>query len=130
MAWVEAPKRMALSLLIFSMFDDGDNTVHGVVHECTMKLAMQISLYSAQCYRYSLLPTISMTGVLSCKAIESSFTTPLFKGFLEGLLNKMQPYPTPNSVIVMDNTKVHRSLDICETIEAQYASNYSNPSLC
>ena len=71
-----------------------------------------------------------MTGVLSCKIIEGSFTTPLFKEFLEGLLNEMQPYPAPNSVIVMDNAKVHRSPEICEMIEAWYVSNFSNQSLC
>jgi len=91
---------------------------------------LPISLYSALRYRYSLLPAISMTGVLSCKIVEGSFTTPLFKGFLEGLLNEMQPYPAPNSVIVMDNAKVHRSPEIREMIEARYASNYSNQSLC
>jgi len=71
-----------------------------------------------------------MTGVLSCKIVEGSFITPLFKRFLEGLFNKMQPYLAPNSIIVMDNAKVHRSPEICEMIEAQYASNYSNQSLC
>jgi hypothetical protein len=71
-----------------------------------------------------------MSGVLSCKVVEGSFTTPLFKGFLEGLLNEMQPYPAPNSVIIMDNAKVHRSPEIREIIEARYASNYSSRSLC
>jgi transposase len=63
-----------------------------------------------------------MSGVLSCKIVEGSFTTPLFKGFLEGLLNEMQPYPAPNSVIVMDNAKIHRSPEIREIIEARYES--------
>jgi hypothetical protein len=71
-----------------------------------------------------------MSGVLSCKVVEGSFTTPLFKGFLEGLLNEMQPYPAPNSVIIMDNAKVHRSPEIREMIEARYAFNYSVQSLC
>jgi hypothetical protein len=87
-------------------------------------------LYSAVCYRYSMLPAISMNGVLSCKILEGSFTTPLFKGFLEGLLNKMQPYPAPNSVIVMDNAKIHKSPEIRKMIEARYVSNYSNQRLC
>lgn len=85
---------------------------------------LPIFLYSTLCYRYLLLSAISMTGVLSCKVVKGSFTTPLFKGFLEGLLNKMQPYPAPNSVIVMDNAKVHRSPEIHEMIEAWYTFNY------
>src|SRR5882724_4999810 len=58
------------------------------------------SFHSALCYRYSLLPAISMSSILSCKIVEGSFTTPLFKGFLQGLFNEM-PYPGPNSVIFM-----------------------------
>ena len=75
-----------------------------------------------------MLPAISMTGVLSCNIDEGSFTTLLFKVFLEGLLNEMQPYPAPNSVVIMDNAKVHKSPEICEMIEARYVSNYSNES--
>ena len=87
------------------------------------------SFHSALCYRYSLLHAISKSGILSCKIVKGSFTTPLFKGFLQGLLNEIQPYPGPNSVIVMDNAKVHRSPQICGLIEAQYVSNNSNQSL-
>ena len=58
-----------------------------------------------------------MTGVLFCTIVEGSFTIPLFKAFLNGLLNEMQPYPAPNSVIIMDNAKIHN-----EMIEAQYFS--------
>jgi len=61
-----------------------------------------------------------MSGVLSCKVVEGSFTTSLFKGFLEGLLNEMQPYPAPNSVIVLDNAKVHKNPEIHEMIEGWY----------
>jgi hypothetical protein len=70
-----------------------------------------------------------MAGVLSCKIMEGSFTALLFKGFHQGLLNKMQPYPAPNLVIVMDNAKVHRSPEIHEMIEAQYDSNFKS-ELC
>jgi hypothetical protein len=69
-----------------------------------------------------MLPAISMTGVLSCKIVEGSFTTPLFKVFLEGLLNEMQPYPAPNSVVIMDNAKIHKSPEIREMIETRYVA--------
>ena len=63
-----------------------------------------------------------MTGVLFCTIVEGSFSIPLFKAFLNGLLNEMQPYPAPNSVIIMDNAKIHKSPEIREMIEARYVS--------
>lgn len=39
--------------------------------------------------------------------------------FIEGLLNNMQPYPARNSVIVMDNCKIHKHPDIQNLIEAR-----------
>ena len=64
----------------------------------------------------------AMTSVLICTIVEGSFTIPLFKAFFNGLLNEMHPYPDPNSVIIMDNAKIHKSPEICEMIEAQYFS--------
>lgn len=68
-----------------------------------------------------------MSGILSCKIVEGSFITSLFKGFLKGLLNEMQPYPAPNSVIVLDNAKVHKNPEICEMIEGWYVISQDVP---
>lgn len=68
-------------------------------------------------YRYSLLPALSLDGMLYAKIVEGSFTTVKFKGFLEGLLDHMQPFPAPNSVIVMDNARIHKHPDIRAMIE-------------
>lgn len=70
--------------------------------------------------RYSLLPALSLDGILHVKIVEGSFTTVLFKEFLEGLLDQMQPFPAPNSVIVLDNARIHRHPDITAMIEARY----------
>lgn len=43
--------------------------------------------------------------------------TTLFHDFIEGLLDRMQPFPAPNSVIVMDNARIHKNPHIVELIE-------------
>jgi hypothetical protein len=66
-----------------------------------------------------------LDGIISYKIVEGSFPTSLFKIFLEGLLNEMQPFLAANSVIVMDNCKIHRSPRIQEMIEEQYTFSFS-----
>lgn len=53
--------------------------------------------------RFSILLALSLDGILAVKIIEGSFTTESFKDFIDGLLDHMNPFPGPNSVIVMDN---------------------------
>ena len=70
--------------------------------------------------RYSVLPALSLNDILYASIVEGSFNTALFKDFIKGLLNQMQPYLAPNSVIVMDNCRIHKSLRIREMIEAWF----------
>jgi len=49
--------------------------------------------------------------------IEGSYNGDLFHSFIAGLLDKMQPFPAPNSVIVMDNCAIHKGPDIRALIE-------------
>ncbi|KIL55693.1 hypothetical protein M378DRAFT_17709 [Amanita muscaria Koide BX008] len=67
--------------------------------------------------RYSLLPALSLEGMLHVKIVEGSFTTVLFEEFIDGLLNKMQPFPAKNSVIILDNARIHKHPWIMEKIE-------------
>lgn len=39
---------------------------------------------------------------------------------MDTLLTKMQPFPLPNSVVVMDNATVHHFDGLREMVEAQY----------
>jgi transposase len=55
--------------------------------------------------------------MLACNIVEGSYSAPQFKNFLRGLLNEMQPFPGRNSVIVMDNARIHRSPGLREMIE-------------
>jgi hypothetical protein len=57
---------------------------------------------------FSILPALSLNGILSMKIVEGSFDTVLFYQFIDELLDNMQPFPARNSVIVMDNCPIHK----------------------
>ena len=63
------------------------------------------------------MPTLSLDGILDVKIIEGSFNTESFKDFIDGLLDHMNPFLGQNSVIVMDNCRIHRSQAIRDMIK-------------
>lgn len=67
--------------------------------------------------RYSLLPALSMDGIIYAKIVEGSFTAMKFYNFIEALLDRMQPFPQPNSVIIMDNARIHKDPRVLDLIE-------------
>ena len=70
--------------------------------------------------RYSVLPALSLNeGVLHCDIIEGAFDTAEFYKFIDQTLDRMQPFPAPNSVIVMDNCQIHKHPDIVNLIKSQ-----------
>lgn len=71
-------------------------------------------------FRYSVLPALSLDGVLAVDIVEGSYDTEAFSDFVEGLLDRMQPFPLPNSVIVLDNCRIHKAQQIRDMIEARY----------
>ena len=67
-----------------------------------------------------MLPALSLNdGVLHCDIIEEAFDTTAFYKFIERTLDQMQPFPSSNSVIVMDNCQIHKSPEIMNLIESQ-----------
>ncbi|KAF9224700.1 hypothetical protein BS17DRAFT_701547, partial [Gyrodon lividus] len=65
---------------------------------------------------YSILPAISLDGVIHLKVINCSFTEDDFANFICGVLNQMQPWPLPNSVLIMDNACIHNVPGIQEMV--------------
>lgn len=47
-----------------------------------------------------------------------------FTEFVRWLLDKMEPFPAPNSVIVMDNCSIHKHPNIQALVESKYVFNY------
>ena len=66
--------------------------------------------------------------MIFCNIVQGSFNAGLFGQFIEGLLDKMNPFPAPNSVVIMDNCRIHKAPEIIEMIEARYVM-HSCPSL-
>jgi hypothetical protein len=57
-----------------------------------------------------------LDSIIYLKVLGGSFTALTFMKFIEELLDQMNPYPGPNSVIIMDNCAIHKVLDILEMI--------------
>lgn len=63
-----------------------------------------------------MLPALSYEGVLLTHVIPGSVNGELFEGFIEELLDLMNPFPEPNSVLVMDNATIHKSDELQEMV--------------
>ncbi|KAF9510317.1 hypothetical protein BS47DRAFT_1283668, partial [Hydnum rufescens UP504] len=63
------------------------------------------------------IPVLSLEGPIYCEAHEGSYTTKHFKKFVQHLLDEMNPYPEPNSVIILDSCMIHKSHSICRMVE-------------
>ncbi|KIK49928.1 hypothetical protein GYMLUDRAFT_183372 [Collybiopsis luxurians FD-317 M1] len=48
---------------------------------------------------YSMLPALSLNGILHLDVQAQSYTATIFNGFIDGLLDSMNPFPQKNSVM-------------------------------
>ncbi len=67
--------------------------------------------------KYSILPALSLDGVLHLEVVENAITGNDFWAFIEGLLPCMNQWPLLNSILVMDNTSIHKVAGIHEMVE-------------
>ena len=65
---------------------------------------------------------MSLDGILAVDIVQGSFNKVSFAHFIDGLLGQMNPFPGPNSVILMDNCCIHKSETILEMIRERYVS--------
>lgn len=56
------------------------------------------------------------------EVLDRSFTGEEFTDFVHGVLGQMNPWPLPNSVLVMDNASIHKAPGIREMVEEQYVA--------
>ena len=64
-----------------------------------------------------MLPALSLDGILHLEVLENAITSEDFWHFVEGLLPQMNEWPLPNSVLVIDNTAIHKAKGICEMVK-------------
>lgn len=68
--------------------------------------------------RLSILPALSLRGIIALDIFEGSVDRARFIDFLrEQLVPILRPYPGPNSVVIMDNCAIHHGDEIREIIE-------------
>ena len=67
--------------------------------------------------KYSILPALSLDGILHLEVVENAVTGAAFRRFVEGLLPRMNKWPLPNSVLVIDNASIHKVAGIRELVE-------------
>jgi transposase len=100
--------------------------------------------------RYTILPFLTMQGVLSVKVVKGSMIrTELMDYLKEDIvsttsgrsiclcldrhfllqLKRMNPYPLPHSVLVMDNAQIHRSPELVDLIEEHGLFDYAQQVL-
>ncbi|KAF9258123.1 hypothetical protein L218DRAFT_797244, partial [Marasmius fiardii PR-910] len=63
-----------------------------------------------------LLPALSLDGIIYVHITEGSYTANKFKDFVDRLLDYMQPFPGPRSVLIMDNAHIHHDPDVLDLI--------------
>jgi transposase len=67
-----------------------------------------------------MLPAMSLDGILTYHILEDGVTADVFNEFISNVLDHMNPFPQPNSVIVMDNASIHKSDDLREMVENRF----------
>lgn len=72
-------------------------------------LLTQVAIYWG---RYSILPALSLDGIIALEMLDCPFTALMFNAFTKGVLDQMNPWPQKKSVIVMDNTSIHKSEEL------------------
>jgi hypothetical protein len=71
--------------------------------------------------KYSILPALSLDGILHLDVVENAITGNVFRQFIEDLLPQMNEWPLPNSVLVVDNASIHKVAGIRELVEGHGA---------
>ncbi|KZV93991.1 hypothetical protein EXIGLDRAFT_612228, partial [Exidia glandulosa HHB12029] len=75
--------------------------------------------YFVRGQRYSVLPALSLDGILHAFVQDHSYTSDEFLHFIDQLLLRMNPYPQKNSVILLDNASIHKSRELEDLIHAR-----------
>ena len=73
---------------------------------------------------------MSLDGILHLAIQDCPYTALQFNSFVDALLDNMNPFPQPNSVIVMDNASIHKSDELCQMIDERCVYSNNNHTCC
>ncbi|KAJ8509197.1 hypothetical protein ONZ45_g8604 [Pleurotus djamor] len=74
--------------------------------------------------RYSILPILTLDGIITYDIIHGSVTSERFLKFLrEFVMPLTNPYPGPRSILVLDNCAIHHSEEIRALVEDEAYTN-------
>jgi hypothetical protein len=72
---------------------------------------------------FSILPALSLDGILHVKVVDGSFNTESFLEFIDDLTSKMNVYDrvrhNKNSVIILDNCRIRKDPRITQLVESR-----------
>jgi transposase len=94
-----------------------------------MNLVLQCDYAHFMPRRVSVLPAITMHGIIWAATVIGSFSGSTFLQFLDGLLTQMNPYPQPRSVLVMDNCAIHHIEEVEIRCRNRSVPLFHSPSL-
>jgi hypothetical protein len=77
-----------------------------------------VGAHLAEFIRYSLLPAITMDGIIYSHIKIGGYDGDEFIEYLDGLTTQMNPYPAPRSVLVIDNCRIHHVVGVEELCAA------------
>jgi hypothetical protein len=66
------------------------------------------NFFSIELTKYSILPALSLDGIEHLEVVENAITGNDFRHFFQGLLPRMNEFPLPKSVLIIDNTSIHK----------------------
>ena len=72
---------------------------------------------------YSMLPALTVNGMIYSHIKMGAYNGDQFLEWLEGLLQVMNPYPAPSSVLVLDNCRIHHVEGVEELCDEWSASS-------
>ena len=78
-------------------------------------LLCRVAWNSKRSKRWSILPAITLEGYLTYDILHGGYTTAHFNNFIRTkVLPRMNPFPAPRSVLILDNASCHRSQELKE----------------
>jgi hypothetical protein len=69
---------------------------------------------------YSILAALCLDGILNVAIQDFAYTADTFNRFVSDLLLLMNPFPAPNSVLVIDNAPIHKAAALREMVHARW----------